>query len=127
MMPQMAYAFAKPHCLVYSFVGIQTLYLATNFPDVFWNCACLTVNAGGAELLELDEIEVLEEEIIEEETIDKDTSTVKKKNKSVDYGKISTAIGEMQKRGVKLLPPNINKSNLIFLSRAFNKFNSLRD
>lgn len=103
MMPQMAYAFAKPHCLVYSFVGIQTLYLATNFPSVFWNCACLTVNAGGAELLELDENEVLKEE----------TPTVKK-NKSVDYGKISTAIGEMQKRGIKLLPPNINKSNLIF-------------
>ena len=55
MMPQMSYAFAKPHGLAYSFVGIQTLYLATNFPEVFWNCACLIVNAGGAELMDADD------------------------------------------------------------------------
>src|SRR5574344_3065316 len=60
---------AKPHALAYSFVGIQTLYLATNFPEVFWNCACLIVNAGGSELLE--EIDEEEENDNMEETQEK--------------------------------------------------------
>ena len=102
MEPQMSYAFAKPHALAYSFVGIQTLYLATNFPEVFWNCACLIVNAGGAELMDADDADDDEEE------------TEKKKNKSVNYGKISTAIGETQKKGISVLPPDINRSSLIF-------------
>lgn len=102
MEPQMSYAFAKPHALAYSFVGIQTLYLATNFPEVFWNCACLIVNAGGAELMDVDDVDDNEEE------------TEKKKNKSVNYGKISTAIGETQKKGISVLPPDINRSSLIF-------------
>lgn len=102
MEPQMSYAFAKPHALAYSFVGIQTLYLATNFPEVFWNCACLIVNAGGAELMDADDVDDEEEE------------TEKKKNKSVNYGKISTAIGETQKKGISVLPPDINRSSLIF-------------
>ena len=93
---------AKPHALAYSFVGIQTLYLATNFPEVFWNCACLIVNAGGAELMDADDVDDDEEE------------TEKKKNKSVNYGKISTAIGETQKKGISVLPPDINRSSLIF-------------
>ena len=101
MEPQMSYAFAKPHALAYSFVGIQTLYLATNFPEVFWNCACLIVNAGGAELMDADDVDDEEE-------------TEKKKNKSVNYGKISTAIGETQKKGISVLPPDINRSSLIF-------------
>lgn len=102
MEPQMSYAFAKPHALAYSFVGIQTLYLATNFPEVFWNCACLIVNAGGAELMDADDVDGDEDE------------TEKKKNKSVNYGKISTAIGETQKKGISVLPPDINRSSLIF-------------
>lgn len=102
MEPQMSYAFAKPHALAYSFVGIQTLYLATNFPEVFWNCACLIVNAGGAELMDADDVD------------DDEDDTEKKKNKSVNYGKISTAIGETLKKGISVLPPDINRSSLIF-------------
>lgn len=101
MEPQMSYAFAKPHALAYSFVGIQTLYLATNFPEVFWNCACLIVNAGGAELIDADDV-------------NDDEDNEKIKNKSVNYGKISTAIGETQKKGINVLPPDINRSSLIF-------------
>ena len=102
----MSYAFAKPHALAYSFVGIQTLYLATNFPEVFWNCACLIVNAGGSELLE--EIDEDEENDVTDETQEK------VKNKTVNYGKISTAIGETKKKNISVLPPDINTSSLIF-------------
>lgn len=101
MGPQMGYAFARPHSLAYSFVGIQTLYLATNYPSVYWNCACLIVNAGGADLLDADDV-------------DDEEDDSKKKNKSVNYGKISAAIGETKTRGIQVLPPDINQSDLIF-------------
>lgn len=104
MEPQMSYAFAKPHGYAYSYIGIQTLYLATNFPSVFWNCACLIVKAGGAELLNLD---------ISDEDEDEEGNE-KKKNKNANYGKISTAIGECITRNIQVLPPDINKSQLIF-------------
>lgn len=78
--------------------------MATNFPSVFWNCACLIVKAGGAELLNLD---VSDEDEDEE-------GNEKKKNKNANYGKISTAIGECITRNIQVLPPDINKSQLIF-------------
>ena len=104
MEPQMSYAFAKPHALAYSFVGIQTLYLATSYPVIYWNCACLIVKAGGADLLNTEELE---------EDSDEDDNK-KKKNKTADYGKISTAIGESRSKDIIILPPDINKSDLIF-------------
>ena len=104
MMPQMSYAFNLGHGLAYSFVGIQTLYLAKTFPSLYWNCACLIINAGGAELLNTDFSE-------EENEDDEDT---KKKVNNVDYGRISIAIGKMKNNNVKILPPDINKSDLIF-------------
>lgn len=105
MGPQMGYSFAKPHALAYSFVGIQTLYLATTYPDIYWNCACLITNAGGADLLNADDVD---REMEDEE------DTIKKKNKSVNYGKISVALGKSKKAGITVLPPDINKSDLIF-------------
>ena len=109
MGPQMGYSFAKPHALAYSFVGLQTLYLATTYSDIYWNCACLITNAGGADLLEADDVD-REVDLDEEE---EDTPT-KKKNKSVNYGKISVALGKSKKAGINVLPPDINKSDLIF-------------
>lgn len=105
MGPQMGYSFAKPHALAYSFVGIQTLYLATTYPDIYWNCACLITNAGGADLLNADDVN---REMEDEE------DTAKKKNKSVNYGKISVALGKSKKAGITVLSPDINKSDLIF-------------
>lgn len=80
------------------------MYLATNYPSIYWNCACLIVNAGGADLLDADDINT-----------DVEEDEVKKvKNKSVNYGKISAAIGESKRAGIVVLPPDINKSDLIF-------------
>lgn len=101
----MSYAFNLGHGLAYSFVGIQTLYLATFFPSIYWNCSCLIVNAGGTELLEADT------EIDDDD--DNDTQK-KKKNKTVNYGKISIALGKSKKANINVLPPDINKSDLIF-------------
>lgn len=104
MLPQMSYAFNLGHGLAYSFVGVQTLYLAKTFPSLYWNCACLIINAGGAELLNTDFSD--EEDENEEES--------KKKINNVDYGKISIAIGKMKNNNITILPPDINKSDLIF-------------
>ena len=106
MGPQMGYAFARPHALAYSFVGIQTLYLATNFPAIFWNCACLIVSAGGTDLINVE--------------FDGEDSDEKKKNKNVNYGKISKAIGESKAKGIEVAPPDINQSDLIFKPDFYN-------
>lgn len=89
------------HGLAYSFVGVQTLYLAKTFPSLYWNCSCLIVNAGGAELLNSS-------------ILDDDEDDDKKKNNSVDYGRIGIAIGKMRESNIKVFPPDINKSSLIF-------------
>ena len=47
--PQMGYSFSIIHALAYSFVGMQTLYLATNFNPIYWNTAYLIVNSGSLE------------------------------------------------------------------------------
>ena len=87
--PSLGYSFSELHSLAYSFVGIQTLELATKFPEVYWNTACLAVNSGSLE---------------NEDNNDKTT----------DYGRTSKAIGEIRTRGVKVSLVDINNSNFGF-------------
>lgn len=116
--PQMSYAFAEPHALAYSFVAIQILILASYYPIIYWNCACLITNSGGDEFeeddLEDEDSENEEEEEEEEEEREDENNKKKKKIKNTDYGKVATAIGNFQKRGIKIMPPNVNKSNFTF-------------
>ena len=81
--PQLGYAFSMNHSLPYSFVGIQTIYLATNFNPIYWNTACLIVNSG---------------------------ATDEEAGGSTDYGKIAKAIGDIRASGIKVSLANINKS-----------------
>lgn len=124
MGPQMGYSFALPHSLAYSFVGIQTLILATEYPSIYWNCACLITNSGGNEDAEDEDEEenklnCVEENNLDEEDEDDDeeevTSKKKKKARNTNYGKISTAIGTMQHAGISVSPPDINKSSFTFI------------
>jgi DNA polymerase-3 subunit alpha len=71
------------HSLPYSFVGIQTIYLAINFNPIYWNTACLIVNSGATD-----------EEI----------------GGSTDYGKIAKAIGDTRAAGINVSLANINSS-----------------
>ena len=114
MGPQMGYAFALPHALAYSFVGIQTLILATNYPSIYWNCACLITNSGGDEEA-TDDYDKLNEQT---PTEDIEEEQEKKKNKTTSYDKIAKAIGQMQNSGIKVSPPDINKSSFTFLPDA---------
>jgi DNA polymerase-3 subunit alpha len=85
--PSLGYAFSKNHSLPYSFVGIQMIYLATNFNPIYWNTACLIVNSG---------------------------ATDEENGGSTDYGKIAKAIGDIQAAGIKISLVNINKSKFGF-------------
>lgn len=85
--PQMGYSFSIIHALAYSFIGMQTLYLATQFNPVYWNTAYLIVNSGA----------------IDEEEGDQ-----------TDYTKIAKAIGEIRNAGIKISLVDINKSDFGF-------------
>lgn len=114
MAPQMSYSFAEPHALAYSFVGIQVLYLATSFPEIYWDCACLISDSGGMEDT-LDDDEELDSALDEEE-IEK----TKKKVKATNYGKVATAIGKMMAAHIDVTAPDINKSEYTFTPDAEN-------
>lgn len=124
MKPQMSYSFSEVHALLYSFIGIQTLVVATQFPIIYWNTACLIVNSQSIEEPEEEEeiaetcIEELDDSNEEEEEDDNEEETTpkkeKKKQKTVNYGKISIAIGKMEQGGIYISPPDINSSGFTF-------------
>lgn len=103
-LPQMSYAFALPHATAYSIIGYQVAYLATIYPRIFWNCACLIVDSGG-------NIEVVLNDDDEEE----EEENSKKKSSTTNYGKIAKAIGRMKTDGISISAPDINKSLFTFV------------
>ena len=127
------YGFNLSHTLAYSLIALQEMNLAYRFPIMFWNCACLISDAGGAEGEESEEEEEVVEEVhyedyegfedfVEVEDDDEDeeeTETAaadkkKKKTKSTNYGKIASAIGKIKSSGVNVASPDINKSTYTF-------------
>lgn len=63
--------------------------LAYHYPIVYWNTACLSINAGADESV--------------------------KDNKSTDYGKIAIAIAQMKNEGVNIGLPTINEAKFDFV------------
>ena len=94
--PQMGYSFSIIHALAYSFIGFQTMFIATKWNPIYWNTACLIVNSGSLE----DDFEYEEE--------------IEKKEKNTDYAKIAKALGDIISRGINVSLVDINKSNLSF-------------
>ena len=115
------YGFNASHTLAYSLVGLQEMNLAYRWPTIFWNCACLITDSGGAE--EEDEEEIVDiyepEDFTEYEYEDaEDRKTKKKKRRSNNYDKIATAIGKMRAEGINTTPPDINTSQYTFYPDA---------
>ena len=118
--PQLGYAFSMNHSLPYSFVGIQTIYLAINFNPIYWNTACLIVNSGSLE--DNSEEEVVDIYAPEAQDLSEgvqfidfpDRSAKIRKTASTDYGKVAKAIGDIQAAGIKVSLANINKSKFGF-------------
>ncbi len=86
---QLGYSFSKNHTNPYSAICVQELNLAHRFDKIFWNTACLTVNAGA----------------------DENNAN----NKNTEYGKIASAIGQIQRRGQQVALPHINKVKFGFI------------
>lgn len=96
--------------MAYSFIGVQTLYIATNWNPIYWDCACLIVNSGSLE--DDSEFDI-------EETDDTENISVKK-TASTDYGKIAKAMGEIMSAGIKISLVDINNSDFGFKPDAKN-------
>ncbi|MEK4006558.1 PHP domain-containing protein [Paenibacillus sp. FSL H3-0333] len=90
---QLGYSFSILHTLAYSIIALQEASLNINYNPIYWRTACLTVNSAS----------------IDNES-DADEEDTKSKSQSTNYGKIASAIGNMQSRGVKVGLPNINKA-----------------
>lgn len=86
----MGYSFSQLHSYSYSIIALQELNLNYYYPRVYWNCACLSVEASGTD---------------EENT------------GSTDYGEMAKAIYKMKKYGVGVHAPSINDSNIDFTPR----------
>ena len=128
----------KSHTLAYSLVALQEMNLAYNFPIMFWNCACLISDSGGAGSEENEDVIDNEDDILnceeeiryetfenftenqdeqddeDEDEEEKPVEKAKKKTKSADYGRIATAIGKLKSNGIDIIPPDINKSSFTF-------------
>ena len=122
---QRGYSFNLSHTLAYSLVGLQNMNLACNYPIIFWNTANLIVDSAGVDDGDddddVDEDEIIEniEEAIEEAEDDENVvveekEKVKRVKKTVDYGKMSRAIGRFKSYGINVYPPDINKSGFTF-------------
>lgn len=82
--PSLGYSFSSVHGYSYSIIGYQCAWLATKYPSVFWNTACLRVDSG-----------------VED-------------NATTSYNKISKAVGNIMRDGINVLPIDINKSGYMF-------------
>lgn len=107
---QRGYSFNLAHTLSYSIVALQEMNLARFYPIIFWNVANLIVDSG-AEFI-IDDEEDIEDEDIENTTDDDEED--EEGTSTSNYGKIAAAIGKMQQRGIKVLPPDINKSKFTY-------------
>lgn len=132
------YGFNASHTFAYSIIALQEMNLAYFYPIIFWNTANLIVDSGGIQQVEYDEegeasfiIETEEDadadfesdnsnEDLEEWEEENEVTTgekedkKKKKQKNIDYGKIASVIGRFNDYGIKVSPPNINKSLYTF-------------
>ena len=106
------------HTLAYSIIGLQEMNLAFNYPIIFWNCANMIVDSGAINSIVDTEDEEKENVILDpdDEDDDDEETTAKKKveNKTVDYEKISLAIGKMKNHGISVSLPDINLSDYSF-------------
>ena len=115
--PQMGYSFSVIHALAYSFIGVQTIYLAINWNPIYWNTACLIVNSGSLEEQEITQIvSIYEKEDYEQYDYEDlpDRSGKKKIEKTTDYSKLAKAIGDITSRGINVSLIDINKSGFSF-------------
>ena len=109
--PQIGYSFSIPHDVAYSIEAVQEANLATRFNPLFWECACLSINAGNTST-NFEAGEDTDGELEESSDVSL-ASTVK--TGAPNYAKISKAISDSQLRGVNIELPDINTAQADFI------------
>ena len=105
--PLAKYSFSVIHAVVYSIVAVQEMNLAMFFPRLYWQCACLCVNAGNSDTNFDDEEDA--------DDYDDNEELSTKKYTTANYGKIARAISSAQMVGVRIALPDINLSQPDFI------------
>jgi DNA polymerase-3 subunit alpha len=109
IMRQAGYSFSVLHTMGYSTIALQEMNLAYKFPVIYWNTACLSVNAGAVN--EEDYEDLVDEGIIEIEENDDN----KREQNKVQYGKVAAAIGKFKSElGVRIELPDVNRAKFGF-------------
>ena len=91
--PMLSYSFSLPHILGYSTIAVQEMNMAAGcingkqIPIILWNCANLITDSMSDEEVE----------------------------GSTDYGAVGRAIAGMQKKGIRIFNPDINKAEFGFV------------
>ena len=120
---QLGYSFSLPHVAAYSVIAMQQANLYTYFPSIYWNTACLSIDAGANQEEDLQDLiqkgyikpsSGSLEDYEEDEEGEKEVESTQ-----IDRGKIAYAIGHFQK-SMNIEPPDINVSGFGFTPDKIN-------
>ena len=107
---QLGYSFSSIHTTGYSLIAIQEMNLATKYPVIYWNCACLSVDSSA--ISESDFYNLIDSNIIEQDD-DEDDEDKKDSANKMDYSRLATALDKF-KNICNIRTPDINISRLSF-------------
>lgn len=111
-------SFSLPHVAAYSIIAIQQAALYTYYPSIYWNTACLSIDAGAnqeEDLQDLIQKGYIKPSVGTLEDYEEDEEGNREiETKAIDRGKIAYAISTFQKT-TKVEPPSINSSGFGFM------------
>ena len=100
------YSFSTIHTTGYSLIAVQEMNLAYKYPIIYWNTACLSVDASAVNAQDFYNL-------LDEDIIDGEDAEGKKVQNKMDYAKIASALDSF-KRICHIELPDINNSRLGF-------------
>lgn len=118
----LGYSFSLPHVAAYSYIALQQAYIYTDFPSIYWDTACLIVDAGSfatedfTSLVERGILKGTENYYTLQD--EGDLSELDITTTLVDRDKVATSIAEMQ-GFVRIEAPDINRSGFGFTADVY--------
>lgn len=96
-------SFSILHSIGYSYIALQQMNLIHHYPPIYYNTAVLEVESGA-----------LEQEMLQDDD-EENGEQKKKKEKQTNYGAMASAVSTLQKRGVKIDYPDLNRAKVGFV------------
>ena len=103
---QLGYSFSEIHTTAYALIALQEMNLAYRWPIIYWNTACLSVDASAINAQDFYNL-------IDEELVDIDEVEGKKVQNKMDYAKLAAALDSF-KQVCHIELPDLNNSRLSF-------------